>query len=52
MLFNGKKELLIAQINKRTSSLEQIGIWVLENIENKAQSFDTRESIYAFFPLT
>ncbi|BAV04974.1 MoxR-like ATPase [Filimonas lacunae] len=47
--FNGKKELLIAMINKRTSSLEQIGIRVLKNIENKAQSFDSKESIYAFF---
>lgn len=47
--FNGKKEMLIAQINKRTSSLEQIGVRVLKNIENKAQSFDTKESIYAFF---
>ncbi|MBX2921046.1 MAG: DNA repair ATPase [Chitinophagaceae bacterium] len=47
--FNGKKELLIAQINKRTASLEQIGIRVLKNIENKAQSFNDKESIYAFF---
>lgn len=47
--FNGKKELLIAQINKRTSSLEQIGIRVLKNIENKAQSFDSKEAIYGFF---
>ena len=47
--FNGKKEMLIAQVNKRTSSLEQIGVRVLKNIENKAQSFDNKESIYAFF---
>ncbi|MBX3256197.1 MAG: DNA repair ATPase [Chitinophagaceae bacterium] len=47
--FTGKKELLIAQINKRTASLEQIGIRVLKNIENKAQSFNDKESIYAFF---
>ncbi|GAA0562154.1 DNA repair ATPase [Chitinophaga japonensis] len=47
--FNGKKELLIAQINKRTSALEQIGLRVLKNIENKAQSFTDKESIYAFF---
>ncbi|WP_276485317.1 DNA repair ATPase [Paraflavitalea pollutisoli] len=47
--FNGKKELLIAQINKRTTGLEQIGMRVLKNIENKAQSFDSKEAIYAFF---
>jgi hypothetical protein len=47
--FNGKKEMLIAQINKRTTSLEQIGMRVLKNIENKAQSFNDKESIYAFF---
>ncbi|WP_028786004.1 DNA repair ATPase [Terrimonas ferruginea] len=47
--FNGKKEMLIAQINKRTSSLEQIGLRVLKNVENKAQSFNEKESIYAFF---
>jgi hypothetical protein len=47
--FTGKKELLIAQINKRTSSLEQIGIRVLKNIENKVLSFDKKENIYAFF---
>ncbi|MDF2187408.1 DNA repair ATPase [Paraflavitalea sp. CAU 1676] len=47
--FNGKKEMLIAQINKRTASLEQIGLRVLKNVENKAQSFDNKESIYAFF---
>jgi len=47
--FNGKKELLIAQLNKRTTALEQIGLRVLKNIENKAQSFGDKESIYAFF---
>lgn len=47
--FNGKKEILVSQINKRTSSLEQIGVRVLKNIENKAQSFNDKESIYAFF---
>jgi MoxR-like ATPase len=47
--FNGKKEMLIAQINKRTSSLEQIGLRVLKNVENKAQSFNDKESIYSFF---
>jgi hypothetical protein len=47
--FNGKKEMLIAQLNKRTTALEQIGLRVLKNIENKAQSFSDKESIYAFF---
>lgn len=47
--FNGKKEMLVAQRNKRTTALEQIGLRVLKNIENKAQSFDNKESIYAFF---
>jgi hypothetical protein len=47
--FNGKKEMLISQINKRSASLEQIGLRVLKNVENKARSFDSKESIYAFF---
>ncbi len=47
--FNGKKEMLVAQLNKRTTALEQIGLRVLKNIENKAQSFTTKENIYAFF---
>lgn len=47
--FNGKKELLIEQINRRTGSLEQIGLRVLKNVENKAQTFSAKEDIYAFF---
>ncbi len=47
--FNGKKELLIEQINKRTTSLEQIGLRILKNVENKAQTMTSRESLYAFF---
>lgn len=47
--FNSKKELLHSQILKRASSLEQIGIRVLKNIENKAQSLNSKELIYAFF---
>ena len=47
--FNVKKEMLIAAINKRTASLEQIGLRVLKNIVNKAASFDSKEKIYAFF---
>lgn len=47
--FDGKKAQLIEQINRRTSSLEQIGLRVLKNVENKAQTFKTREEIQAFF---
>lgn len=47
--FDNKKAQLIEQINKRTSSLEQIGLRVLKNIENKAQSFKTKEEIQAFY---
>lgn len=47
--FNGKKEMLIAQLNKRTTALEQIGLRVLKNIENKVQAFNDKESIYGFF---
>ncbi len=47
--FDGKKAQLQEQINHRTSSLEQIGLRVLKNIENKAQSFKTKEEIQAFF---
>ncbi|MBX3239762.1 MAG: DNA repair ATPase [Chitinophagaceae bacterium] len=47
--FNGKKEMLIAQVNRKTGSLEQIGLRILKNIENKAQSFKTPEEIYAFY---
>lgn len=47
--FDGRKAQLIEQINRRTSSLEQIGIRVLKNVENKAQSFKTKEEIQAFY---
>lgn len=47
--FDNRKSQLIEQINRRTSSLEQIGLRVLKNIENKAQSFKTKEEIHAFF---
>lgn len=47
--FDGKKAQLIEQINRRTSSLEQIGLRVLKNIENKAQTFKTREEIQVFY---
>lgn len=47
--FDGKKAQLIEQINRRTASLEQIGLRVLKNVENKAQSFKSKEEIQAFF---
>lgn len=47
--FDGKKAQLIEQINRRTSSLEQIGLRVLKNVENKAQTFKSKEEIQAFF---
>ncbi|NDV66320.1 DNA repair ATPase [Bacteroides sp. 224] len=47
--FDGRKAQLVEQINRRTSSLEQIGIRVLKNVENKAQSFKTKEEIQSFY---
>lgn len=47
--FDGRKAQLIEQINRRTSSLEQIGLRVLKNVENKAQTFRSKEEIQAFF---
>lgn len=47
--FNTKREQLIEQINKRTSSLEQIGLRVLKNIENKSKTFASREEILSFY---
>ena len=47
--FDTKKAQLIEQINRRTSSLEQIGLRVLKNVENKAQSFKSKEEIQAFY---
>lgn len=47
--FDSKKAQLIEQINRRTTSLEQIGLRVLKNVENKAQSFKTREEIQTFY---
>jgi len=48
-VFDGRKAQLIEQINRRTSSLEQIGLRVLKNVENKAQSFKSKEEIQAFY---
>ncbi|MDR0742783.1 MAG: DNA repair ATPase [Tannerella sp.] len=47
--FDGRKRQLVEQINRRTSSLEQIGLRVLKNVGNKAQSFGTKEDIHAFY---
>ena len=47
--FDNRKAQLIEQINRKTSSLEQIGLRVLKNIENKAQSFKSKEEIQAFY---
>ncbi|MGJ1261187.1 DNA repair ATPase [Sphingobacterium spiritivorum] len=47
--FNTKKEQLVEQINKRTSSLEQIGLRVLKNIENKSKTLASREDILSFY---
>ncbi|MDH6309540.1 MoxR-like ATPase [Dysgonomonas sp. PFB1-18] len=48
-VFDARKAQLIEQINRRTSSLEQIGLRVLKNVENKAQSFKSKEEIQAFY---
>lgn len=47
--FNAKREQLVEQINKRSNSLEQIGLRVLKNIENKATTFATREDVNVFY---
>lgn len=47
--FNTRREQIVEQINKRTSSLEQIGLRVLKNIENKSKTFSNREDIFSFY---
>src|SRR5690606_25357615 len=47
--FNTKREQIVAQVNKRTDSLEQIGLRVLKNIENKSLTLATKEDILSFF---
>lgn len=47
--FNARREQLVEQINKRSSSLEQIGLRVLKNIENKSTTFHSREDILSFY---
>ena len=40
---------MVEQTNKRTNSLEQIGLRVLKNIENKSKTFSEKEEILAFY---
>ena len=47
--FNTRREYLVEQVNKKSSSLEQIGLRVLKNIENKSKTFATREGILSFY---
>lgn len=47
--FNTRREQIVEQINKRTLSLEQIGLRVLKNIDNKSKTFAAREDILSFF---
>ncbi|WP_312822587.1 DNA repair ATPase [Epilithonimonas sp.] len=47
--FSTRREQIVEQINKRTSSLEQIGLRVLKNIENKSKTFTTREDVLSFY---
>lgn len=47
--FNSRREQIIEQVNKRSASLEQIGLRVLKNIENKAGTFKSREEILSFY---
>lgn len=48
-VFHSKRELIVEQINKKAISLEQIGLRVLKNIENKAKSFSVKEEILSFY---
>src|SRR5690606_4866835 len=47
--FNIRREQLVEQMNKRTGSLEQIGLRVLKNIENKSATFQSRAEIQSFY---
>ncbi len=47
--FNARREQLVEQLNKRSSALEQIGLRVLKNIENKSNTFSSREDILSFY---
>ncbi|GGH21881.1 AAA family ATPase [Sphingobacterium alkalisoli] len=47
--FNSRREQIVEQKNKRTSSLEQIGLRVLKNIENKSKTLTSRNEILSFY---
>ncbi|WCM40956.1 DNA repair ATPase [Flavobacterium sp. CBA20B-1] len=47
--FHIKREQIVSQINKRADALEQIGLRVLKNIENKAETFTAKEAVLSFF---
>ncbi len=47
--FNAKREQILEQLTKKATTLEQIALRVLKNIENKAQTFTTRQEILSFF---
>lgn len=47
--FNAKREQIVEQLNKRSTALEQIGLRVLKNIENKAKVLTSREDILSFY---
>lgn len=47
--FNLRREQIVGQTNRRTDALEQIGLRILKNIENKSKTFATREDILSFY---
>lgn len=47
--FNAKREQIVEQTNRRTNSLEQIGLRVLKNIENKSKSLPSKEDVARFY---
>ena len=47
--FNAKREQILEQLTKKATTLEQIALRVLKNIENKAQTFATRQEVLSFF---
>src|SRR5690606_9986298 len=46
---NARREQIVEQLNKRSSSLEQIGLRVMKNIDNKSQTLSSREEILRFY---
>ena len=47
--FNTRREQIVEQLNKRADALEQIGLRVLKNIENKSKTFTVLEEILSFY---